>query len=120
VIKDMQRHPATGDAFHIDFQRAAGNILVKRIPLTFTGNAVAPGVKAGGVMALLQSVVEVSCLAKNLPTNIAVDVSTMEEGSSMRLSEIILPKGVSLTALTHGSSDYDQSVVSIGKAKRSK
>jgi large subunit ribosomal protein L25 len=44
----------------------------------------------------------------------------MEEGTSMRLSEIVLPEGVSLTALSHGSSDYDQSIVNIGKAKRSK
>jgi large subunit ribosomal protein L25 len=120
VIKDMQRHPATGAAFHIDFQRAADNVLVKRVPLTFVGDAGAPGVKAGGLMAFLQSVVEVSCVAKNLPTTINVDVSTMEEGTSMRLSEIVLPKGVSLTALSHGSSDYDQSIVNIGKAKRSK
>jgi large subunit ribosomal protein L25 len=120
VIKDMQRHPATGAAFHIDFQRAADNILVKRVPLTFSGKSTAPGVKAGGLMSFLQSTVEVSCVAKNLPTTITVNVSTMEEGSSMRLSEIVLPEGVSLTALTHGSSDYDQSVVNIGKAKRSK
>lgn len=120
VIKDMQRHPASGEAFHIDFQRAAGNVLVKKVPLTFLGNADAPGVKAGGLMALLQSAVEVSCVAKDLPTTLNVDVSTMEEGASMRLSEIVLPKGVSLTALSHGSSDYDQSIVNIGKAKRSK
>ncbi|MDA3808012.1 MAG: 50S ribosomal protein L25/general stress protein Ctc [Thiomicrorhabdus sp.] len=120
VIKDMQRHPATGAAFHIDFQRAADNILVKKVPLTFIGDAGAPGVKTGGLMSFLQSVVEVSCVAKNLPTTINVDVSTMEEGTSMRLSEIVLPKGVSLTALSHGSSDYDQSIVNIGKAKRSK
>lgn len=121
VIKDMQRHPATGAAHHIDFQRAADNVLVKKVPLTFVGKAVAPGVKAGGLMSFLQSAVEVSCLAKNLPTTISVDVSAMQEGSSMRLSEIALPEGVSITALSHGSSDYDQSVVNIGKAaKRSK
>ncbi len=119
VIKDMQRHPSTGAAFHIDFQRAADNVLVKKIPLTFVGKAVSPGVKAGGLMSFLQSTVEVSCLAKNLPTAINVDVSTMEEGSSMRLSEIVLPEGVSITALSHGSSDYDQSIVNIGKGKRS-
>ncbi|MGM0541569.1 MAG: 50S ribosomal protein L25 [Pseudomonadota bacterium] len=120
VIKDMQRHPATGAAHHIDFQRAADNILVKKVPLTYKGRSVAPGVKAGGLMSFLQSAVEVSCVAKNLPTTINVDVSTMEEGTSMRLSEIKLPEGVSLTALSHGSSDYDQSIVSISKAKRSK
>jgi len=118
VVKDVQRHPATGAVFHIDFQRAADNTLVKKIPLSFSGSEVSPGVKAGGLISYLQSTVEVSCTAKNLPTAITVDVSAMEAGTSMRLSQLVLPEGVKVTALAHGNSDYDQSVVNIGKAKR--
>ncbi len=118
VVKDVQRHPATGDVFHIDFQRAADNVLVKKVPLNFVGKEVAPGVKAGGMISFLQSTVEVSCVAKDLPTEIKVDVSKMEAGSSLRLSELIMPEGVRITALSHGNTDYDQAVVNIGKAKR--
>ena len=75
------------------------------------------GVKAGGMMSFLQSTVEVSCLAKDLPVEIIVDVSAMEAGTSMRLSELTMPEGVAIRALAHGNSDYDQSVVSISKAK---
>ncbi|VAW45864.1 LSU ribosomal protein L25p [hydrothermal vent metagenome] len=117
VVKDIQRHPATGDVFHIDFQRATDNVLVKKIPFTFTGKDVSPGVKAGGMISFLQSTVEISCLAKDLPTEITVDVSQMEAGTSLRLSELVMPKGVAIRALAHGNSDYDQSVVNIGKAK---
>ncbi len=117
VVKDVQRHPATGTVFHIDFQRAADNVLTKRVPFKFVGKEVAVGVKAGGTMAFLQSSVEVTCLAKDLPTEIIVDVSKMEAGTSMRLSELEMPEGVSIRALVHGNSDYDQAVVSIGKAK---
>ncbi|MCF6298349.1 MAG: 50S ribosomal protein L25/general stress protein Ctc [Thiomicrorhabdus sp.] len=117
VIKDVQRHPATGAVFHIDFQRAADNILVKKIPFNFIGEDVSPGVKAGGMISFLQATVEINCLAKDLPTEITVDVSTMEAGTSLRLSELDLPEGVSIRALAHGNSDYDQSVVNIGKAK---
>ncbi|MCF6253407.1 MAG: 50S ribosomal protein L25/general stress protein Ctc [Thiomicrorhabdus sp.] len=117
VIKDVQRHPATGAVFHIDFQRAADNILVKKIPFNFIGEDVSPGVKAGGMISFLQATVEINCLAKNLPTEITVDVSNMEAGTSLRLSELDLPEGVSIRALAHGNSDYDQSVVNIGKAK---
>ncbi len=117
VIKDIQRHPATGAVFHIDFQRAADNILVKKIPFNFIGEDVSPGVKAGGMISFLQATVEINCLAKDLPTEITVDVSTMEAGTSLRLSELDLPEGVSIRALAHGNSDYDQSVVNIGKAK---
>ena len=119
VVKDVQRNPATGAVAHVDLQRAgADNKLVKRVPLNFTGTSSAPGVKLGGLMSFLQSTVEVSCVAKNLPTKINVDVSSMEAGTSMRLSELTLPEGVVITALTHGNTDYDQAVVNIGKPKR--
>ncbi len=117
VVKDIQRHPATGAVFHIDFQRAGKNTLVKKVPFVFVGQEESAGVKAGGMMSFLQSTVEVSCLAKDLPTEVTVDVSAMEAGTSMRLSELPLPKGVAIRALAHGNSDYDQSVVSISKAK---
>jgi large subunit ribosomal protein L25 len=119
VVKDVQRHPATGEVAHIDFQRAgADNMLVKKVPLNFMGKEKAPGVKLGGLMAFLQATVEVKCLAKDLPKAIDVDVSSMEAGSSMRLSELNMPEGVILTALSHGNTDYDQAVVNIGKPKR--
>jgi len=117
VVKDVQRHPSTGEVFHIDFQRAGDSKLTKKVPLVFSGKEVSPGVKAGGLMSFLQATVEVSCVAKDLPTKIEVDVSSMEAGSSMRLSELNMPEGVVVTALTHGNSDYDQSVVNIGKSK---
>ena len=118
VIKDMQRHPATGFVSHIDFQRATDkSIIVKRIPLKFVGKSVAPGVKIGGIMSFMQSNVEVSCLTKDLPTAIEVDVSKLESGESLRLSELVIPTGVKLTALSHGNSDYDQAVVGVSKVK---
>ncbi|BBN58812.1 50S ribosomal protein L25/general stress protein Ctc [Hydrogenovibrio marinus] len=119
VIKDLQRHPATGMISHIDFQRASdASYIVKRVPLDFQGRASSPGVKMGGLMSFMQQTVEVRCLAKDLPTKITVDVSKMEGGTSLRLSQLEMPAGVVLTALTHGSADYDQAVVGIGKIRR--
>lgn len=118
VVKDIQRHPATGDVAHIDFQRAVDNVIVKKVPLNFIGKSVSPGVKAGGLMSFLQPTIEVRCNAKVLPKAIDVDVSTMQAGTSLRLSELTMPEGVTIVALTHGNSDYDQAVVNIGKPKR--
>ncbi|QCU89505.1 50S ribosomal protein L25 [Thiomicrorhabdus sediminis] len=118
LVKDIQRHPATGEVAHIDLQRAGTSAVVKKVPLNFQGKEVAPGVKIGGLMSFLQATVEVKCLPANLPTKIDVDVSKMEAGSSLRLSELTMPEGVILTALSHGNTDYDQSVVNIGKPKR--
>jgi large subunit ribosomal protein L25 len=119
VVKDIQRHPATGDVSHVDLQRTDDKrVITKDVPFTFSGKSKAPGVKMGGMMTILQPTVEIRCLAKHLPTSINVDVSAMEAGSSLRLSELQLPEGVSITALSHGNSDYDQAVVNITKPKR--
>ncbi|MBO1927108.1 50S ribosomal protein L25/general stress protein Ctc [Thiomicrorhabdus sp. 6S2-11] len=119
VVKDIQRHPATNEVAHMDLQRASGDMVVtKKVPLNFSGKAAAPGVKMGGLMSFLQPTVEVRCAAKDLPSSVEVDVSKMEAGSSLRLSELTMPEGVILTALTHGNTDYDQAVVNIGKPKR--
>lgn len=119
IIKDMQRHPARSDVMHIDMQRVLDESRVtKRIPLNFIGASVAPGVKLGGLMTFFQKTVEVRCQAKNLPTVIDIDVSKMESGESLRLSDLAMPEGVEVVALLHGSSDYDQAVVAIGKVRR--
>lgn len=119
IVKDVQRHPATNMVAHMDLQRATDNrVVTKKVPLNFVGKAVAPGVKMGGLMSFLQPTIEVRCLAKDLPASISVDVSKMEAGQSMRLSELTMPEGVVITALTHNNTDYDQSVVNISKPKR--
>ena len=121
IIKDMQRHPATGAISHIDMQRTDdSSYLTKRVPIKFVGSAVAPGVKMGGLMSYMQTNIEVKALAKDLPAFITVDVSNMEAQTSLRLSQLAMPEGVSIVALSHGNSDYDQAVVGIGKPKAAK
>jgi large subunit ribosomal protein L25 len=119
VIKDLQRHPAKPQIMHVDLQRLDNaRMIYKRIPLTFTGSDIAPGVKLGGVMTFFQVDVEVRCLPASLPSVIEVDVSKMEENTRIRLSDLVLPEGVQATALLHGNSDYDQAVVGLGKSKK--
>lgn len=124
VLKDLQRHPASDmKIMHADFLRIdAKHAMTMTIPLHFVGEDVAPGVKAGGLVAHLMTDVEVSCLPKDLPEYIEVDVSALEMDASIHLSELVMPKGVSLTALSHGQEEhleegersaYDQSVVNI-------
>lgn len=118
IIKDMQRHPATGMVSHIDLQRAKKNTkLIKRVPFDFVGAELAPGVKLGELMTFMQKDVEIRCLSQNLPASITIDVSKMVSGENMRLSDLTIPKGVEIIALTHGIADYDQAVVGIGKPR---
>ncbi|MBL4637876.1 MAG: 50S ribosomal protein L25/general stress protein Ctc [Proteobacteria bacterium] len=123
VLKDLQRHPASDlRIMHADFLRIdANHAMTMSVPLHFIGEDVAPGVKEGGLVSHLMTDAEVSCLPKDLPEYIEVDVSEMEMDGSIHLSEVVLPKGVTLVALSHSQeglaegerSAYDQAVVSI-------
>lgn len=112
ILKDVQRHPYKPRIAHVDFQRVrADEKLHMHIPLHFKGGDEAPGVKdAGGVISHIMSDVEVSCLPDNLPEFLELDLSQMQLNDILHLSNIKLPKGVEIVALTH---DDDKPVVSV-------
>ncbi|MEO5702279.1 MAG: 50S ribosomal protein L25/general stress protein Ctc [Gammaproteobacteria bacterium] len=112
VLRDLQRHPSKPRILHLDLQRvSATEKLRMRVPLHFIGEDVAPGVKqSGGIVSHLLSDAEVLCLAADLPEFIEVDLSELKLGDAVHLSDLKLPAGVELVALTH---DHDQSVASI-------
>jgi large subunit ribosomal protein L25 len=112
ILKDVQRHPAKNQILHMDLQRVLENENVRMtIPLHFKGAAVAPGVKTqGGVVSHLLNDVQVSCLPKDLPEFLEIDLSDMSINDMKRLSDIPLPAGVQLVDLAHGR---DEAVVSI-------
>ena len=112
ILKDVQRHPAKNAVLHVDLQRVFDNEEIRMtIPLHFKGATVAPGVKTGGgVVSHLLNEVEVTCLPKDLPEYLEVDMSQMQMNEMKRLSDVPLPQGVQLIALAHGR---DEAVVSI-------
>ncbi|GAC1032583.1 50S ribosomal protein L25/general stress protein Ctc [Pseudomonas sp. No.21] len=105
LIKALQRHPAKGFVLHADFQRVvAGQKLTAHVPLHFLNESTAVGVKTGGgEISHTISEVEVSCLPKDLPEFIEVDLAKVELGQIVHLSDLKLPKGVELVALAHGN-----------------
>ncbi|MFV3331902.1 50S ribosomal protein L25/general stress protein Ctc [Pseudomonas sp. NY15437] len=105
LIKALQRHPSKGFVMHADFQRVvAGQKLTAHVPLHFINEATAVGVKVGGgEISHVISEVEVSCLPKDLPEFIEVDLAKVELGQIVHLSDLKLPKGVELVQLAHGN-----------------
>ncbi len=111
ILKDVQRHPYKNAVLHIDFQRVSDSEKIRiNIPLHFTGAAVSPGVKSqGGLVSHLRTQVEVSCLPKDLPEFIEVDLSGLSLNESIHLSQLTVPAGVQLLEL----SKKDTAVVAI-------
>jgi len=101
ILKDVQRHPFKNRIVHVDFQRVEENEKIRiSIPLHFTGAAVSPGVKSqGGIVSHMRNETEVTCLPKDLPEFIEVDISGLSLNESIHLSQLKIPDGVTLVEL---------------------
>jgi len=118
LLRYYQMHPVRNTIQHIDFQRVSATEKIHvKVPLHFINAEVAPGVKlGGGIVAHIATEADVSCLAKDLPEFVEVDLANLEMGHSVHLSEIKLPKGVEFVQLAHGN---DLAVASIAKTRGS-
>jgi len=113
VLRDMQRHPAKAIIMHMDFQRVdEGKPIRVHVPLHFVGEDVAPGAKAGGLITHELIEVALDVLPRHLPEFIEVDVSGLDVGESLHLSDLPLPESGSLLELARGEG-HDLPVVSI-------
>jgi large subunit ribosomal protein L25 len=108
VLKDLQRHPAKPFILHMDFMRVTQDEKIRMVvPLHFIDEEKSKGVKAGGNVSHHITEVEVSCLPRDLPEFIPIDLLEMEIGDILHLSEIPMPEGV---ALAHAP-DPDEPVI---------
>ena len=114
ILKDLQRHPAKDRILHADFFRVRmDQAIVVEVPLHFLNEETCVGVKLeGGNVSHTMTSVEVSCLPGDLPEYIEVDIEHLELGSSIHMSELILPAGLTIPDLALGE-DHDQVVVAV-------
>jgi large subunit ribosomal protein L25 len=107
VLRDWQMHPWKPQVVHVDLQRVSATEKIHmRVPLHFLGADVAPGVKLdGGIISHIFNEIDITCLPKDLPEFLTVDLSNLAMGDSVHLSDIKLPEGVAITSLTHGGDD---------------
>jgi len=96
LLRDYQMHPFRPLILHADFQRVAADRKIHmRVPLHFINEQNSPGVKvAGGLVEHVMKELELSCLPKDLPEFIEVDLGNLQAGHSLHLSAIKLPPGV--------------------------
>jgi large subunit ribosomal protein L25 len=118
VLKDLQRHPAKPFIMHLDLLRVSKKDKIKMtVPFHFVNEETCHGIKMqGGAASHLMNDVEIICAAQDLPEFIEVDMAKLEMDQTIHLSEVKLPKGVEIVALTHGE-EHDTGVVSIHKPK---
>ncbi|HZK43889.1 MAG TPA: 50S ribosomal protein L25 [Syntrophomonadaceae bacterium] len=93
VIRELQRHPITGKILHIDFMAInVSETFTSSVSIHFIGEEKAT--KDEGVIQFGLTVLEVECLPKDLPDNIACDISELEIGDHITVADIEPPQGV--------------------------
>ena len=112
LLRDMQRHPYRQQIMHLDFQRVSANEAIRTaVPLHFLNPDKSPAGKAADVVITHElNEVVVSCLPKDLPEYIEIDLADFALGGIIHLSEIKLPAGVEIPELKLGK-EHDVAVV---------
>lgn len=120
ILKGVQRNPAKFQVMHLDFLRVSMTETVKvHVPLHFINEHSSIGGKKGGIATHSMVDVEVSCLPSALPEYIEVDLTHLDIGDSLHLSDIVLPAGIEIIVLAQGP-EHDLPVVSMMASKVSK
>ncbi len=116
IVKDIQRHPSKKQIIHIDLQRIVEDEQIKmQIPIHYLGEEDAVGVKiGGGTVTKIMTELEISCLPKDLPEFLEVDISELELDQMLNVSDISLPEGVEISDIIK---EQDQAIVSIQEIK---
>ncbi len=92
--KDVAFDPVTDRPLHVDFFRLAKGAKVQvNIPVVFINEEDSPGLKRGGVMNVVRHELDLMCDADHIPDQIEIDVTGLEIGDSIHISNITLPKG---------------------------
>lgn len=121
ILRDLQRHPYKRLLMHMDFLRVREDQEVQvNLPIHFIGEDECVGVKVGGgAISHIETEILVSCLPKNLPEFLEVDLSQLELGESIHISDVTFPEGVISVDLTHGE-DHDRAIASVHTTRVSK
>ncbi|WP_050462804.1 50S ribosomal protein L25/general stress protein Ctc [Herbaspirillum autotrophicum] len=117
LLRDFQVHAYKQLVLHVDFQRvdASQKIHVK-VPLHFVNAETSPAVKlSAGIISHVLSELDISCLPKDLPEFVEVDLAKLEVGHSIHLADIKLPNGV--TAVTQDNPTIATASVPAGKVE---
>jgi len=92
--KDVQFHPVSSRPIHVDFLRIGEHSKVTvAVPVRFDNEEDSPGLKRGGVLNIVQHDLELICDAAEIPDEIHIDLTGLEIGDSVHISQVKLPKG---------------------------
>jgi large subunit ribosomal protein L25 len=113
LVRDWQKHPFKQLMMHMDFLRINEKEAIRvSVPLHFLNKEKSEAAKTSGVVISHNlTEVEISCLPKDLPSSIEVDLADLKPGDIVHLSQLKLPPNVELVALPGGGEGHDVAMV---------
>ncbi len=109
IPRDIQFDPVRDQPLHVDFLRLAKGARVSvEVPVHFVNEALCPGLKRGGAMNVVRHEIELSCPATDIPEAIEIDISKLDIGDSLHISDVTLPENV-----TPAITDRDFTILTI-------
>ena len=113
ISKDVQLHPVKGNIIHVDLLRLGADARISvDVSVSFTAEEESPGLREGGILNVSRYTVELDCPATNIPELVEVDLTGLEIGATVHLSDVQLPEGI-VSAIT----DRDITIASIAAPK---
>ncbi len=107
--KDVAFHPVTDRPLHADFLRLSKDSKVHvNVPVVFANEDASPGLKKGGVLNIVRHDLDLVCEADKIPENVTIDVTGLEVGDAIHISNVTLPKGTE-----SGITDRDFTIATI-------
>ena len=87
MVKELQLHPVSRNYLHMDFYEVAmDRKIIVNVPVVTTGKA--KGVEIGGILQIIRRELEVQCLPLNVPESIEIDITDLDIGDSIHVSDI--------------------------------
>lgn len=106
LIREVQAHPWKKTLYHLSFFSVSAHKRIEVVvPLKLVGDAI--GVKRGGIMEQMLTELKVECVPDRIPESIDINVSNMDLGTTLRVSDLVLPEG------TAAMDDPERNVFSI-------
>jgi len=97
IAKVVDMHPVTDQPLHFDLYRVDEHQQIKiEVPVHFAHQDESPGLKRGGTLNVALHTVTVSCTADNIPEELVVDLSGLDIGSTIRVSDLTAPANTTI------------------------
>ncbi|MBA3070408.1 MAG: 50S ribosomal protein L25/general stress protein Ctc [Hyphomonas sp.] len=96
IPQGIQMHPVTDQPWHVDLFRVEKDQIIKvEVPVHFKGLEACPGIKKGGTLNVVRHTVEINVPAGHIPEHLEADISALEVGDNVKISNVKLPKDAS-------------------------